>query len=89
MPISLATGLARIKSACSGALIHWAISAATLEFGVGEPSMPYLRLADDPSLMLHQRFCGECTRRGAFFTSHHNWLGSAMASLSASSGEGS
>jgi glutamate-1-semialdehyde 2,1-aminomutase len=40
----------------------------------GEPAMPYLRITDDPSLMLHQQFCGECTRRGAFFTSHHNWF---------------
>lgn len=40
----------------------------------GEPAMPYLRITDDPSLMLHQRFCGESTRRGAFFTSHHNWF---------------
>ncbi len=40
----------------------------------GAPSMPYLRITDDPSLMLHQAWCGECTRRGAFFTSHHNWF---------------
>jgi len=40
----------------------------------GVPSMPYLRLTDDPSLMLHQRFCSECSRRGAYFTSHHNWF---------------
>jgi glutamate-1-semialdehyde 2,1-aminomutase len=40
----------------------------------GAPSMPYLRLTDDPSLMLHQDWCGACTRRGAFFTSHHNWF---------------
>ena len=40
----------------------------------GVPSMPYLRLTDDPSLMLHQRFCGECARRGAYMTSHHNWF---------------
>ncbi len=40
----------------------------------GVPSMPYLRLTDDPSLMLHQRFCAEATRRGAYFTSHHNWF---------------
>jgi glutamate-1-semialdehyde 2,1-aminomutase len=39
--------------------------------------MPYLRLTDDPSLMLHQKWCGECTKRGAFFTSHHNWFVSA------------
>ena len=40
----------------------------------GVPSMPTLRLTDDPSLMLHQRFCSECTRRGAYFTSYHNWF---------------
>jgi glutamate-1-semialdehyde 2,1-aminomutase len=40
----------------------------------GEPSMPYVRLANDPSLMLHQDWCAECTKRGAFFTSHHNWF---------------
>jgi glutamate-1-semialdehyde 2,1-aminomutase len=40
----------------------------------GVPSMPYLRLTDDPSMMLHQRWCAECTRRGAYFTSHHNWF---------------
>ncbi len=40
----------------------------------GVPSMPYLRLTDDRSTMLHQRFCAECTRRGAYFTSHHNWF---------------
>jgi len=38
------------------------------------PSMPYLRITDDESLMLHQDWCGEATRRGAFFTSHHNWF---------------
>ena len=40
----------------------------------GEPSMPYLRITNDPSLMLHQDWCAECTRRGAYFTSHHNWF---------------
>jgi glutamate-1-semialdehyde 2,1-aminomutase len=40
----------------------------------GLPSMPYLRLTDDPSMMLHQRFCAACTERGAYFTSHHNWF---------------
>ena len=40
----------------------------------GVPSMPYLRITDDESLMFHQRLCGECTRRGAYFTSHHNWF---------------
>ncbi len=40
----------------------------------GMPSMPYLRITDDESLMLHQDWCSECTRRGAYFTSHHNWF---------------
>jgi len=40
----------------------------------GEPSMPYLRITDDPTLTLHQYWCAECTRRGAYFTSHHNWF---------------
>ncbi len=43
----------------------------------GHPAMPYLRITDDPTLMLHQKWCSECTRRGAFFTSHHNWFVSA------------
>lgn len=38
----------------------------------GEPALFYLRLADDPSLMLHQRWIAECVRRGVFLTSHHN-----------------
>lgn len=40
----------------------------------GAPSMPYLRLTDDPTLTLHQKWCAECTKRGALFTSHHNWF---------------
>ena len=39
--------------------------------------MAYYRITDDESLMLHQQWCGECTRRGAYFTSHHNWFISA------------
>ncbi len=38
----------------------------------GVPSLFYLRLADDPSLMLHQRWIAECVRRGVYFTNHHN-----------------
>lgn len=38
----------------------------------GEPALFYLRLADDDSLMIHQRWIAECVRRGVFFTSHHN-----------------
>jgi glutamate-1-semialdehyde 2,1-aminomutase len=40
----------------------------------GDPGMAYYRITDDPSLMLHQDWCAECTRRGAYFTSHHNWF---------------
>lgn len=38
----------------------------------GAPSLFYLRLADDDSLMLHQRWIAECVKRGIFLTSHHN-----------------
>lgn len=38
----------------------------------GVPSLFYLRLADDPSLMLHQRWIAECVKRGVYFTNHHN-----------------
>ena len=38
----------------------------------GMPSLFYLRLADDPSLMLHQEWVAECVKRGVFFTTHHN-----------------
>ncbi len=40
----------------------------------GAPSMPYLRIINDPTLNLHQDWCAEVTRRGAFFSSHHNWF---------------
>lgn len=40
----------------------------------GAPSMPYLRITNDESLMLHQDWCAECTKRGAYFTPHHNWF---------------
>lgn len=38
----------------------------------GEPSMWYMRLTDDDSGVLHQRWVGECVRRGVFFSNHHN-----------------
>ena len=40
----------------------------------GHASMPYLRIVNDESLMLHQDWCAACTQRGAYFTSHHNWF---------------
>lgn len=38
----------------------------------GAPSLFYLRIADDDSLMLHQEFIAEMVKRGVFLTSHHN-----------------
>lgn len=38
----------------------------------GVPSLFYLRIADDPSLMLHQRWIAGCVKRGVFLTNHHN-----------------
>ena len=38
----------------------------------GVPSLFYLRLADDPSLRLHQAWVAECQKRGIYFTNHHN-----------------
>lgn len=40
----------------------------------GEPCMAAYRITDDESLMLHQRWCAECTRRGAYFSPYHNWF---------------
>lgn len=38
----------------------------------GIPSMWYMRIANDNSLTLHQEWVGECVKRGAYFTNHHN-----------------
>jgi len=38
----------------------------------GEPALFYFRLADDDSLMIHQKWVAECVSRGLFVTSHHN-----------------
>ena len=38
----------------------------------GEPALFYLRLTDDDSLMLHQKWVAECVSRGLFLASHHN-----------------
>lgn len=38
----------------------------------GVPSMWYMRIANDNSLMLHQEWVAECVKRGAFFANHHN-----------------
>lgn len=38
----------------------------------GIPSMWYMRISNDDSLMIHQEWIAECVRRGAFFAGHHN-----------------
>ncbi|NMA48587.1 MAG: aminotransferase class III-fold pyridoxal phosphate-dependent enzyme, partial [Tissierellia bacterium] len=38
----------------------------------GEPSLWYMRIANDDSMALHQEWVGECVRRGVYFTNHHN-----------------
>jgi len=38
----------------------------------GAPALFYLRLADDDSLMLHQRWIAEMVKRGIYMTNHHN-----------------
>ncbi|MFZ5645341.1 MAG: aminotransferase class III-fold pyridoxal phosphate-dependent enzyme [Bacillota bacterium] len=38
----------------------------------GIPSMWYMRIANDDSLLLHQEWVAECVKRGVFFTNHHN-----------------
>jgi len=38
----------------------------------GVPSMFYMRIANDDSLMMQQEFCAQCALRGVFFVSHHN-----------------
>ena len=38
----------------------------------GAPALFYLRIADDPTLALHQEWVAECVRRGVYFTNHHN-----------------
>ena len=43
----------------------------------GDPTMPNIQIVNDKSLMLHQDWCAECTKRGVYLTSHHNWFVSA------------
>ncbi|MDR0759715.1 MAG: aminotransferase class III-fold pyridoxal phosphate-dependent enzyme [Treponema sp.] len=38
----------------------------------GAPALFYLRIADDDSLMLHQRWVAEMVKRGIYLTNHHN-----------------
>ena len=46
----------------------------------GALALPYLRLADDDSLIIHQAWIAECVKRGVFFTNHHNhFINAAMS----------
>lgn len=38
----------------------------------GEPALFYLRITNDDSMMLHQRWIAEMVRRGVYLTNHHN-----------------
>lgn len=45
----------------------------------GALALPYLRIANDDTLMTHQAWIAECVRRGVFFTNHHNhFINAAM-----------
>ena len=60
-----------------GELLKKGLLSAAEEYGfdlhfTGAPSLFYLRIADDPSLKLHQEWIAECVLRGVFFTNHHN-----------------
>lgn len=60
-----------------GTKLKEGLTDAAKEFGfdlhvTGVPSLFYLRIADDPSLKLHQEWIAECVKRGVFFTNHHN-----------------
>ena len=46
----------------------------------GGLALPYLRIADDESLITHQAWIAECVKRGVFFTNHHNhFINAAMS----------
>lgn len=60
-----------------GAALTDGLMAEAVKYGYdlrvsGVPSLFYLRLADDPSLRLHQAWVAECQKRGVYFTNHHN-----------------
>ncbi|RKS89956.1 glutamate-1-semialdehyde 2,1-aminomutase [Microbacterium sp. AG790] len=61
-----------LGTALTDGLVDVAASHGLTMVASGEPALFYLRIADDPSLMLHQRWVAECVRRGVFLTSHHN-----------------
>ena len=56
----------------TGGLVETAARHGYRLIASGAPALFYLRLADDDSLMLHQRFIAEMVKRGVFLTNHHN-----------------
>jgi glutamate-1-semialdehyde 2,1-aminomutase len=46
----------------------------------GPPSMPYVRVADDPSFIRTQALCAAAVAQGVFLHPHHNWFISAAHS---------
>ncbi|WP_062386734.1 aminotransferase class III-fold pyridoxal phosphate-dependent enzyme [Demequina iriomotensis] len=62
----------RVGTELTAGLVEAAAGHGLTLVASGEPALFYLRLADDDSLMLHQRWVAECVRRGVWFTSHHN-----------------
>ncbi|MDR0387862.1 MAG: aminotransferase class III-fold pyridoxal phosphate-dependent enzyme [Treponema sp.] len=60
-----------------GLLLKEGLIAAAKKHGydlrvTGAPALFYLRIADDDSLMLHQRWIAEMVKRGVYLTNHHN-----------------
>jgi len=60
-----------------GTKLKEGLIAAAIKHGyelrvTGMPALFYLRLADDDSLMLHQRWIAEMVKRGIYLTNHHN-----------------
>ena len=60
-----------------GELLTSGLISAAEKYGfdlrvTGEPALPYFRIANDPTLTLHQKWVAECVKRGVFITNHHN-----------------
>ncbi|SEI84311.1 aminotransferase class III-fold pyridoxal phosphate-dependent enzyme [Demequina mangrovi] len=62
----------RVGSELTAGLVESAAGHGLTLVASGEPALFYLRIADDDSLDLHQRWVAECVKRGVWFTSHHN-----------------
>lgn len=70
--IDAPTRFRELGTALTDGLVDVASSNGFTLVASGEPALFYLRIADDDSLDLHQRWIAECVRRGAYFSSHHN-----------------